>query len=284
MSNRRIACLTMDIEADYHDLVPERHYQALDDESVWEWLADFSQNHGVPWTAFVVGELLETRPALTERLAESGWEIELHSYSHDPDHTDTLDEIRRGKDAFAAAFGREPIGYRAPLGKITPQGLRNLPSEGFCYDASVFPTWRPGAFNHLKEPMVPHLVELEGTDGGDTSLVEIPFAAIPRLRVVVSVSYMKLLGLRFYRWALSRFGLPEIAVIDCHFHDLAPAPDAYRQLPPVWKFVYRRNQRQGREILAWLVGWLKSTGYEFMKLEEVSALVREEGGSVRTSF
>ncbi len=280
MSNGRIACLTLDIEADYHDLVPERHYQALEDESVWEWLTDFSREQRVSWTAFVVGELLETKPALAERLSSTGWELGLHSYSHDPHRTDTPEEIRRGKEAFAAAFGYNPIGYRAPLGKITPQGVRNLLAEGFHYDASIFPTWRPGAFNHLKDPLEPHMI---GFDGEGASLAEIPFAVIPRLRLVVSVSYIKLLGLRFYRWALTRFGLPDVAVIDCHFHDLAPSPDAYRQLPLSWKLVYRRNRNRGREVLSWLVSWLKDSGYEFMRLEDVATLVREEGGSARTS-
>ncbi len=283
MKNKRIACLTLDIEADYHDLVPERHYQALEHDPAWRWLEDFSREQGVSWTAFVVGELLEAKPGLAERLMDTGWELGLHSYSHDPHRTDTRDEIRRGKEAFEKAFGHEPTGYRAPLGKITAQGLRRLRAEGFDYDASIFPTWRPGAFNHLREPLEPHLVNFDGSNEGEAALVEIPFAVVPRLRVIVSVSYMKLLGLGFYREALSRIGLPNVAVIDCHFHDLAPAPDAYGQLPPFWKFVYRRNRGRGREMLAWLVDWLKANGYEFMQLKDVAALVREEETRVQPS-
>jgi len=270
---QRIACLTLDIEADHHDLVPERHYEALDHAPTWRWLHDFTRTRGRPCTTFVVGNLVETRPDLATRLVETGWELGLHAYSHDAACPDTLDEIQRGKAAFRAAFGRDPVGYRAPLGKITPAGLRHLQAEGFRYDASLFPAWRPGTFNNLRGRLEPRLVSAEK---GAPPVVEIPCAVLPGLRVIVSVSYMKLLGLPFYRLALPLVGLPEVAVIDCHFHDLAPAPAAYRQLPPFWKFVYRRNRGRGRAMLTWLVDWLTQAGYRFRTLSEVADVVLED--------
>lgn len=273
---RRIACLTLDIEADYHDLVPQRHYQALEHEPTWHWLLTLSQQRKVPWTAFVVGELLEARPGLAERLLATGWELGLHSYSHDPRRADTLEEIRRGKAAFQAAFGCAPIGYRAPVGRITRQGLQRLQAEGFSYDASVFPTWHPGKANHLAWPLQPHSVRtgLEDLDSR-RPLVEVPFAVIPGLRLIVSVSFVKLLGIASYRWLLRWFGLLPVAVIDCHLHDLAPAPAAYGQLPRFWRWVYRRNRDRGREALLWLLDWLTAAGYELRTVGEVAALVRE---------
>ncbi len=270
---RRIACLTLDVEADHHDLVPERHFEALDHEPTWQWLLEFSRARDLPWTAFVVGELLEQRAGLAQRLAAIGWELALHAYSHDANRPDTLDEIQRGKAAFRAAFGHDPAGYRAPLGKISPAGLRYLQVEGFRYDASLFPAWRPGTFNNLGRRIEPHLVSAED---GLPPVVEMPCAVLPHLRVIVSVSYIKLLGLPFYRLALPLVGLPEVAVIDCHFHDLAPAPAAYRQLPPFWKFVYWRNRGRGRSVLVWLVDWLTAAGYGFRKLADVAALFAGE--------
>jgi hypothetical protein len=97
---------------------------------------------------------------------------------------------------------------------------------------------------------------------------------IPRLRIIASVSYMRLLGLPFYRLALGLFGLPRVAVIDCHFHDLAPAPAAYRHLPAGWKFVYGRNPGRGPALLTWLADWLTAHGYRFMTLAEAAEAVR----------
>jgi hypothetical protein len=304
---RRIACLTLDIEADHHDLTPLRHYEALEHQPTWQWLLAFSQQRRLPWTAFIVGELLDTRPSLAARLAATGWELGLHSYCHDPGRADALDEIQRGKEAFRAAFGHDPAGYRAPVGKITPAGLARLRAEGFHYDASVFPTWHPGKSNHLAWPVQPFLVEpgqaagphpgpLPGEEGSGraavphpgplpegegsgraaSSLVEIPFAVLPRLRLIVSVSFVKLLGIPTYRLLLGRLGLLDVAVIDCHMHDLAPAPAAMGQLPRQWQLIYRRNQDEGRAVLTWLVEWLSAAGYEFGTVGAVAALVRQE--------
>ncbi len=284
-AGRRIACLTLDVEADHHDLTPQRHYQALEHEPTWQWLLTFSRARHLPWSAFVVGELLDTRPGLAERLAGFGWELGCHSYSHDPARADALEEIRRGKAAFRAAFGYDPVGYRAPVGKITAEGLVRLAAEGFRYDASVFPTWHPGKANHLAWPTLPTVIDAAGRPRVPTDdhrldptscLVEIPFAVLPRLRLIVSVSFVKLLGIGAYRSLLARFGLPDVAVIDCHMHDLAPAPAALRQLPPFWQAVYRRNQHRGREVLVWLVDWLTAAGYTFRTVGEVAALVRQE--------
>lgn len=271
---RRIACLTLDVEADHHDLAPGYYFQALEHEPTWAWLLAFSRERGLPWTAFVVGQLLEERPGLVARLASTGWELGLHAYSHRSAHPDTLEEIQRGKVAFRSAFGCDPIGYRAPLGKITAEGLYRLQREGFRYDASLFPAWRPGVFNNLGCPTEPFLIPAQEGTG---PLVEIPAAVVPRLRVIVSVSYLKLLGLPFYRVALSVLGLPRVAVITCHLHDLAPAPVAYRRLPLFWKLVYRRNRDRGREMLIWLVDWLTRAGYEFRTLGEVAEMVLERG-------
>lgn len=277
---RRIACLTIDVEADHHDLVRNTCYEALEHEPTWRWLAEFSHRRGVPWTAFVVGQLLESRSGLAQRLAATGWELGLHSYSHDPRRADALDEIRRGKAAFRSAFGYDPTGYRAPLGKITPEGLDRLLAEGFHYDASVFPAWRPGTFNHRNLSLDPSIRPGNRRDVADEALplVELPCAVVPHARLIVSVSYLKLLGLPIYAPLLRWFGLPAVAVIDCHLHDLAPAPEAYRQLPPFWKAVYRRNRGRGPALLEWLVEWLARAGYEFCRMEDVARMVRERAG------
>lgn len=273
---RRIACLTLDVEADHHDLARGRFYQALDHDPSWEWLLRFSRGRGLPWTAFVVGELLEMRPDLAPRLAAAGWELGLHAYSHDPAQPDTLDEIQRGKAAFRAAFGHDPAGYRAPLGLLTLDGLRRLQAEGFRYDSSLFPAWRPGAFNHLSVPTMPFApMEADPLAAGAPRLIDAPCAVVPRLRVIVSVSYLRLLGLAFFRPALALFGLPDVAVIDCHMHDLAPAPAAYRQLPLFWKLVYRRNRGRGPALLTWLVDWLTQAGYEFTTVGAMTDWARE---------
>jgi peptidoglycan/xylan/chitin deacetylase (PgdA/CDA1 family) len=264
----KIACLTLDVEADHHDLVaPRRFTQVLQDAGTWAWLKQLSVTRGIPVTAFVVGQLLETTPDLAARLSETCAEIGLHSFSHEPATADSREEIQRGKAAFKAAFGRDPAGYRAPLGLITPEGWARLREEGFAYDSSIYPSVRPGVFNGVARPTEPWCV------AGDPVLVELPLATLPRLRLILSASYVKLLGPGIYRALLAAGGLPRVAVIDCHLHDLTFAAEAYPYLPARWKWVYGRNRGGGRAALTWILDTLQARGYTFGTMKQAAALV-----------
>lgn len=265
----KIACLTLDVEADHHDLVAPRLFtQVLNEAETWAWLGHVSATRGVPITAFVVGELLETQPGLAARLAETCAEIGLHSYSHQAATADSLEEIQRGKAAFRAVFGQDPVGYRAPLGLITQAGWERLRAEGFAYDSSIYPSVRPGLFNGLARPTEPWCL------AGEPPLVELPLATLPRLRLVLSASYVKLLGRGLYRSLLTVGGLPDVAVIDCHLHDLTFATEAYPFLPARWKVVYGCNRNGGRAALTWILDMLRARGYTFCTMAQAAAMVR----------
>jgi peptidoglycan/xylan/chitin deacetylase (PgdA/CDA1 family) len=271
MLNRmsKIACLTLDVEADHHDLVaPRLLTQVLNDTETWAWLRRFSAARGVPITAFVVGELLETQAGLAARLTETCAEIGLHSFSHRPAMADSLEEIQRGKAAFRAAFGQDPTGYRAPLGLITQAGWERLRAEGFVYDSSIYPSLRPGLFNGLARPTEPWCL------AGEPPLVELPLATLSRLRLILSTSYVKLLGSRLYRLLLTVGGLPAVAVIDCHLHDLTFAAEAYPFLPARWQVVYGRNRNGGRAALTWILDMLRARGYTFCTMAQAAMMVR----------
>lgn len=267
----RTACLTLDVEADHHDLVaPRRFTQALDDVDTWAWLRQLSASQSIPITAFVVGELLETCPDLAARLTETCAEVGLHSYSHRPAAADSLEEIQKGKAAYRAAFGRDPVGYRAPLGLITPAGWERLRAEGFAYDSSIYPSLRPGLFNGLGQPTRPWCPP------GEPPLVELPLATLPRLRLILSVSYVKFLGTRLYRALLTVGGLPDVAVIDCHLHDLTFAAEAHPFLPLRWRMIYGRHRDGGRAALLWILRALRARGYTFCTMAEAAARVRAQ--------
>ena len=273
MTTGKVACLTLDVELDHHDLIaPRRYSQALDDTETWAWLGEVSSRFDAPITAFVVGQLLESHAGLTGQLQETCAEIGLHSFSHRPETADSLDEIQRGKAAFQRAFRKEPLGYRAPLGLITPEGWRRLRQEGFLYDSSIYPSLRPGSFSHLQSSTEPWMIVGEG---GEDSLVELPLAALRRLRIIASVSYVKLFGPRLFRQLLVMGGLPSVVIVDCHLHDLTFASQAYHRLPLFWKGIYRRNRHGGRQALWWLLSALQARGYEFWTMAQTAQAVRE---------
>jgi peptidoglycan/xylan/chitin deacetylase (PgdA/CDA1 family) len=253
------ACVTLDLEPDFAGrLAPV--YGAWDPARVGAML-DLLAAHGASLSAFVVGSSLGAVPAVLERLRAAGTEFHLHSYSHDLARPDTADEIERGQEAFARFFGRPAEGYRAPEGRISDDGLARLDALGFRFDSSVFPSLLPrpryGAY-----PRTPYRP-------AGLRLVEMPVATVSPARIVVSLSWMKLLGWPAFRRLLD-LPLPEPLVFDMHLHDLWPLASRAGLRPP-WSWVYARNEDAGLRVLDDFLGTLRAKGYTFSTIGTAAA-------------
>lgn len=258
----RFACFTLDLEPDFQSR--DRHEVLLDDARFGEVEAFFLGNE-LELTVFVVGRMLEEGLPIRERFTNIQPDFELHSYSHNAESPDSEREIVRGKRAFSAYFGRRPRGYRAPNGAISTGGIAVLRREGFAYDASVFPTWRPElGYNFRKLPIEPWVYdEFQG-------MLELPFAVVPTIRMVVSLSYLKLLGIGFYRTALRLFGFPAVLVFDSHLYDYL-LTTSVTELPRTdWRrCALMRNGTGAITLLQQFVDLLRAHGYTFLTMGEL---------------
>ncbi len=259
------ACITLDLEPDYGGRLSPTY--AAWDAGRLEALLALLAAHGAPLTIFVVGESLAAQPGVIERLRTSGAEFHLHSFSHDLARPDTLDEIRRGAAAFEACFARRPEGYRAPEGRISPAGWSRLEDEGFLFDSSVFPSFWP-APRYLR--FWPRPFRPEGR-----RLLELPISTVTPARLIVSLSWMKLLGWAFYERLLETDRLPEPIVFDMHLHDLWETP-SFDRLPRPWSWIYRRNRGGGLRILEAFLGLLARRGH---RLTTLGAVARDLAGA-----
>lgn len=259
------ACLTLDLEPD-HAGRAEPRYDGWEPSRVHELLRLLGR-HGAPLTVFVVAGSLRARPATIELFREAGAEFQLHSHSHDLSAPDSAEEIARGKDEFARVFGKEPVGYRAPEGRISEHGWRRLDAAGFHFDSSIFPSFwpRPRYLRYRPQPFRP----------AGTSLVELPISTLSWARLIVSLSWFKLLGFGVYRRLLEGGPLPDPLVFDMHLHDLARLP-AFDALPRPWRAVYSRNQDSGLAFLDRFLELLAARGSRFAALGAVADELRRE--------
>ena len=261
-------CLTLDLEPDFGRRV-ETTYTAWDASRVQELLSLLAA-HGAPLTVFVVGDSLRVRPDVIDTLQRAGAEFHLHSFSHDLAQPDSLAEIRRGVEAFERFFGRRPEGYRAPEGRISEAGWSRLDAEGFAFDSSIFPSFwpRPRYLRFQPRPFRP----------AGRRLLELPISTLTPLRIIVSVSWMKLLGWPAYERLLRRAVLPQPLVMDMHLHDLWDAP-SYAGLGATWRTIYGRNRAEGLRILEAALRALSARGQAF---ETLGAVARRLGAAVET--
>jgi len=263
MNQPQLAIVTLDLEPDFDGLIPEA-YRAWDERIIGKFLSTLKHFH-VPLTVFVVGKSLPAKPAIVNQLKDWGAEFHLHSHIQKSVRADTFPEIDADLKAFTAFFGVRPAGYRAPEGRITLSGWRHLVRLGFRFDASVFPSFWP-ALNYLAYPRTPFRL-LNG------KLIEIPFATVSPARFIFALSWVKLLGWRWYRWLIALFGLPRVVVFNLHLHDLVNLP-SQRQLPLFWRLVYSPRQPEGIRLLPNILSELQEKGYVFITM---NGLVRRIG-------
>lgn len=257
---QKTACITLDLESDWFVDEPGRSYTTV--EYLSEYI-ELIQSVDVPVSVFVVGRLLEERPDVVERLrTELDTEFHLHSYAHDPEMTDGFQrDLRDGIEAFESFFGQPPRGYRAPLGKISDQQLGTLDREGFEFDSSIFPSYRPGTYNNLDAPTEPY--RPVDTD----RLVELPVGVIPYLRIPAAQSYVKLGGQSYVR-LLDMFHPPDPFVFLSHLHDFFGTEANEHRSQPM-RAIQQRNLEESTTLFRSVIQRLTGLGYDFSTVGEV---------------
>ncbi len=256
---RKIACLTLDVEADFLD--PTGRIRLLEDEALLNRYVSVINSRRVKVTGFLVTSLLKKNGEAYKRLStQIPIEFAVHSHAHDMHNPCSPADIELAARTFHDYFGRDPIGYRAPVGQITRAGMDTLMDLGFRYDSSIYPSVRPGkdwGYNNLHLPVEPFRVR-----SGTRSILEVPFASLSTIRLNFSLSYVKLFGWPVYSLLLKFFPLPDQVAVLTHPHDhyfhLLKDQVTAREKP-----LLLRNARSAFELLEKMLDHLTAAGYEF---------------------
>jgi len=249
--------LTIDYECDYGTALEENTYEALQHT---EEFVDLIERFDVPLTCFIQTEVLDEAPEEVERLRNASVPLAFHphSHTHKPrERTDIEGELRRSLEVYREFFGHSPSGYRFPNGNIRSQDYQLLTEYGFKFDASVFPSWRPGHFDNTSAPTNPQYLP-------EYDLFEIPFTVYSnRLRVPTALSYCRLIG-RPYTELLCRRP-PTTVIFNIHMHDLVNSP-SFDDLSKFYQGIYSRNTN-GLKILASVLKRFEAHEYEFSRID-----------------
>jgi len=262
--NRKIACLTLDMEPDYGD--PDGRIRLLENPDYLERYTDIINKYDAKVTMFTVASLFERFGEYFERFGKRiPLEYAAHSYSHDPHNAASRDEVEKSTQVMKRVNGSGLLGYRAPIGQITKDGFGHLLDFGYHYDASVYTSFRPGKFGYtnLHMPNSPFRVTR-----GDESLIEFPFTSLSGVRIVFGLSYVKLLGWGIYSTLWSIFGLPDVALALSHPHDFYFQKLAEFHGASFEKRALSRNATRAFDYYDKMVGNLKRQGYEFVFMSE----------------
>ena len=253
LTNKKLACITLDYEKDYGDRIGE--FNIIDQSVELNGLKDLFNKLDIPVSLFVTTNLLEDFSDSFNLATSLGNDFHSHSHTHNTNNPDTQYEIKQSKLVFEKYFKSSPIGYRAPQGVLYPGDRDLLIKAGYNFSSSVFPSFRPGKYSNLSSSINPTIYE--------NGFVEMPFAVVKKIRYTFSLSYLKLLGIQLNKLLISSFGLPNIVVFDSHLHDYITNEESLKQLPPNIRRAYSIRKDLGMQYMEEAVLLLKKQGYEF---------------------
>jgi peptidoglycan/xylan/chitin deacetylase (PgdA/CDA1 family) len=254
---RKLACITLDFETDYGDRIGGA-FHILDEKEKLAELARLYRDLDVPVSAFIRTDLLERHPRSVDLVRELAEDLHCHSHTHAMTGFESEREIAETQATFTRVFGAPALGYRAPLGIVRPGEIELLARHGFRFSSSIFPVFFPGRFDNRGLPASPFVYE--------NGIVELPFAAVPRARTTISLSFLKLFGETANRALFSAFGLPTALVFDSHLHDYIVCEESFRQLPFRLRCAWSVNKHEGLRYFARFVEHLRREGYELVTM------------------
>ncbi len=190
-------------------------------------------------TFFVLGWVAEREPSLIREIAKAGHELACHSHLHRPLYqlspSEFREDLRKSRNIIEDVGGTKVVGFRAPTFSITSESLwalEILADEGFEYDSSIFPIRHdlygiPGACRWIHRELLP----------SGQSIWELPPSTVRIGKMNVPFGgggYLRLLPMRFTRWAIEKTHGCEGRPVMVYFHPWELDPDQPR-LRGSWK-------------------------------------------------
>ncbi len=260
---KKYVSYTLDLEEDHAGYLYD-YYEGIE---YLEELIQLAKEKEIYISFFVQAKMIEKFPEKIELIRNNHFEIHLHSYSHSlrksKDRIEIREEIEKSKEIYQDFFGKNPKGYRFPLGVLREEEYLILKELDFKFDSSIFPTIRPGYFNNLNKPLTPYEV------GG---IIEIPFSMISKIiRVPIALSYIKLFyPLHF----LKKYHFSPL-VFDFHLHDLFELSST-KKLTIIKRLPYIRKSKDGLVIFLNFYEKLKKEDYESINISKIYKKIKAD--------
>ena len=139
--------LGIDFEDWFHPELIQKYIKKTDHElsvvNGIDKILDLLTTHDTYATFFMVGELIESRPELIDKILDNGHEIGFHTMYHDrldsmKNKQEFVDELKK----FAKLTSKKSKGFRAPsfsLNNSSAWAIDALVENGYQYDSSIVP-------------------------------------------------------------------------------------------------------------------------------------------------
>jgi polysaccharide deacetylase family protein (PEP-CTERM system associated) len=214
-----------------------------------ERLLELFDQASVTATFFMLGWVAERHPSLVRTIARAGHELASHGYGHALVYNMTpaqfREDVRRTKALLESLSGTPVLGYRAPSYSITADSLWALDvlaSEGYVYDASIFPIHH----DRYGIPDAPRHVHARPVATG--TLLEFPGSTVRwggQNFPIGGGGYFRLLPYAWTRWGIDYVNRVEGRPVMFYLHPWEIDPEQPRIAAPLLsRFRHYQNLRK----------------------------------------
>ena len=196
-----------------------------------ERILDLLRKNEATATFFIVGELLQSNPEISDKILDEGHEIGFHTMKHTRlDELDFRMQFKEDLKIFDTLTSKKPIGFRAPtfsLNNKSSWAIDELLNGGYKYDSSVVPakTSMYGMSSAEKNPYRITDSCLEKNDPNGV-LMEFPLLVTKFLGKTIPAAggfYLRTLPMKIIKNAIKSYDKKEIpASLYIHSWELTP--------------------------------------------------------------
>ena len=263
---RKLNLLGIDFEDWYHpELIKKYHrletYEPIVVNAI-DKIIDWLHQNDTYATFFVVGELLEFKPELLDKIIDNGHEIGFHSMSHTRLDAPNYKEIFSTElKKFSDLTNNKSKGFRAPsfsLSQSTSWAIDILESHGYTYDSSIVPakTRLYGVENAQKTPYFISSESLE-KNSSSAKLLEFPLLTTQFLTKQIPAGggfFLRTLPLGITRSAIQSINkINQPATFYIHSWELAPELMPKISLPFIDNFITFYNIKKALQKMTKLI-------------------------------
>ena len=213
-------------------------------------ILEFLSNNNTYATFFMVGELLEKKPELLDKILENGHEIAFHTMNHDRiDNKGFKEKFQEEIKIFARLTEKKSKGFRAPtfsLNYTSAWIIDTLLENDYLYDSSIVPA-KTNMYGFANAEVKPYLISSENIEKNstDAKLIEFPLLVTKFLGKKIPAGggfYLRTLPQRITKNAIKNYEKRDIpATFYVHSWELTPEFMPKIALPKKDKFVTYHN-------------------------------------------
>ena len=267
--------LGIDFEDWYHPELIKKHQKQKSPEPMIingiDKILDWLRVNDTYATFFVVGELLEFKPELLDKITESGHEIAFHTMHHTRlDEANYKENFLSDLERFSQLTNKKSKGFRAPsfsLSKYTSWAIDALLSHGYVYDSSVVPV-KTKLYGINGAQTTPYMISNFSLEKHDPSgkLIEFPLLTINILTKKFPAGggfYLRLLPTKIINSAIKSMNQTNNpATFYIHSWELTPELMPKISLPFIDNFITYFNIKNAPKKMTDIIREFEFTSFE----------------------